>query len=157
ALHLAWLKHHVAIRKNYRLTEAVQMGDDFERVRVQPLREWIVDQERGHQQQPRIVATLTLLLRSIALQRSEVVGVAELAAQLLEDLPIAITARLTELALQMVAQIILHAIVVEQSVVHIQQENRPELLGHAQAPSVEGLYQIPSGAISASASLGPQL
>src|SRR5207253_9689654 len=84
----------------------------------EPLPERVVDQEERHAQQQRIVE----VLQAIALQGAEIVGVSELGAQLLEDRPVAVAAGAAELALQIGAEIGLHGVVVEERVVHVEQE-----------------------------------
>src|SRR5881275_1365795 len=89
-----------------------------QRARVEPVRKRVVHQEERHPQQLRIVE----VLEAIALQRAQVVGVSELRAQLLENRPVAVAAGAAELALQMSAEIGLHGVVVEQRIVHVEQE-----------------------------------
>ena len=60
---------------------------------------------------------------AIALQRAEVVGVAELGAQLLEELPVVGAAVLADLGVEMRAQIGGDAVVVEQRVVDVEEED----------------------------------
>ena len=91
------------------------MREGRERTRVQPVGERIIHQVRRHQQEPRIVH----VAQPIALQRTEIIRVAELGAERLEDRPVAVAAAGAELAREMIAQIALHAIVVEQRVVAI--------------------------------------
>ena len=60
-------------------------------------------------------------LDAVALQRAEVVGVAELAAKLLEDLPVAAFALAAERVAQMTPQILGDLVVVQQRVVDVQE------------------------------------
>ena len=60
---------------------------------------------------------------AIALQRAEVVGVAELVPELLEQLPVPAAAVLADLRIEMRAQIGGDAIVVEQRVVDVEEED----------------------------------
>jgi len=61
---------------------------------------------------------------SVSLQCAEIVGVAKLGAELLEDLPVAPFAFLAECADEVTAEIIDHRVVVEQGVVDVEQEHR---------------------------------
>src|SRR2546422_1799996 len=69
------------------------MSDDIERA-IQPAGKRIVNQKRRHQQQPRVAH----ISEPVALQRAQVVRVAQLGAQLLEDRPVPVPAFNTELA-----------------------------------------------------------
>ncbi len=71
------------------------------------------------------------MLHPIPLQRAEVVRVTQLGAQVFEDPPVSIAALQTELACKMRAEIVLHAIVVEQRVVAVEQEY--DVIGHFHA------------------------
>ena len=91
----------------------------IERPGIEPVGERIVDQPVRHPQQPRIVH----LLQPIALERAEIVGIAEFAAQLFEDLPVAVCAPPSPCStLDVHVQIGLDAIIVEQRVVDVEQE-----------------------------------
>src|SRR5437763_12143182 len=59
----------------------------------------------------------------IALQGTEVIPVAQIGHQLFENCPIAVAARRSELAFEMALEIGLDVIVVEQSVVDIDEEH----------------------------------
>ena len=89
-----------------------------ERTRIKLLGEGIVHQKRGHQQQLRVVE----ILEPVALQGAEIVRIAELRAQLFENRPVAITLGTAELTFEMLAEILLHGIVIEQGIVHIEQK-----------------------------------
>ncbi len=95
-LDLTGLEHDVTVGQDHRRSKRAQTRECREHVGKQAGRKRIVDQERRHQHQPRIALTLL----PVALQRPEVVGVAELAAQCFEDFPVPVTAR-AELLLQM--------------------------------------------------------
>src|SRR5205823_12257711 len=91
-----------------------------ERAGEHAIRERVVQQEERGLEQPRVARVLD----AVPLQRAEVVGVAELSAQLLEDLPVALGPRLAERLDQMTFQIREDGVVVEQRVVDVQQEDR---------------------------------
>src|SRR5262249_6709780 len=63
------------------------------------------------------------VLEPIAFQRAEIVCVADLASQLLEDRPVPIARGRAICPREMVAQVGLHAIIVEERVVHVEQED----------------------------------
>ncbi len=60
---------------------------------------------------------------TVALQGSEIVAIAELREQALQDPPVPITSRGTEGALEMILQVLLDPVVVEQRVVHVDEED----------------------------------
>src|SRR3989440_10008685 len=119
ALHLARLEAHVAVGEDDRGSEARTARQRSQRARVEPVRKRVVDQEERYPQQLRIVE----VLEAIALQRAQIVGVPELRAQLLENRPVAVAAGAAELALQVGTEIGLHGVVVEQRIVHVEQEH----------------------------------
>ena len=82
-LDLARLENGVAVRQHHRPAPLPNVPDGVQRPGVKPVGERIVDQPARHQQETRIVQVLD----PITLERAEIVGIAELAAQLLEDLP----------------------------------------------------------------------
>ena len=71
--------------------------------------------------------------------------------------PVSIAVPGAELAFEMRPAIVLHAIVVEQRVVHVEQEYHVVCDRHVDARPKIGLCHLPSAAMSVSASLGPQL
>ena len=62
--------------------------------------------------------------RTVALQGAQVVRIAQLGAQRFEYRPVPIPACGAEFALEMVPEVVLHAVVVEQRVVHVEQEHK---------------------------------
>ncbi len=62
-------------------------------------------------------------LKPIALQGAQVVGIAKLDPQLLEDRPVPIAVRGAELAFEMAPEIVLYPVVVEQRIVAVEQEH----------------------------------
>ena len=72
AFDLARLKHRVAVGQDHRPAPSAGPFHHVEGVRIQPLREWIVDHPVRHPQQPRIVQ----VLEPIALQRAQIIGIA---------------------------------------------------------------------------------
>src|SRR4029079_17696919 len=92
----------------------------------------------------------------VALQRAQVVGVAQLGAQLFEDRPVPVPPCGAELALEMVSEIILHAVVVEQRVVHVQQEHHLVCRCHSTTASGAGSCHWPPPMMIPSALDGPR-
>ena len=70
------------------------------------------------------------VLDPVALQRAEVVAIAELEEQVLQDRPVAVARGRAELALEPAAQVGLDAVVVEQRVVDVDQEHDPVRCAH---------------------------
>ena len=96
-----------------------RVGDDVERPRVQPVHEGIVQQEDRHAEHLRIAR----MLDAVALERAEVVGVAELGPELLEDVPVALLAVVAEHVGHVPPEVALDRVVVEQRVVHVEQDH----------------------------------
>ena len=119
ALDLARLEHDVAVGEDDRLAEAWRRARGVERAGKQPVGERVVDQERRHRQQVRIAR----VHQSVALQGAQVVGVAELGAQRLEDLEVQLGPRGADLLEQVAAEVGAHPVVVEQGVVDVEQED----------------------------------
>src|SRR5262245_8677606 len=63
------------------------------------------------------------VLDPIALQRAEIITVAQFAKQLLEDGPIPLAASNSELTIEVAFDVVLNAVVVEQRIVHVDQKN----------------------------------
>ncbi len=93
------------------------MGDRVERAGIEPVGKRIAHQEPRHLEHARIARVLD----AVALERAEIVGVPELAAQLLEELPVAVRALLADLGGQMGAKVSGDPVVVEQRVVDIEE------------------------------------
>ena len=91
-------------------------GDRLERARVDAFLERIVHEEARDLEQARV----TRVGEAKALERAQVVGVAELHAQLLEELPVAFLAFLAEGRGEVLAQVGGHRVVVEQGVVDVE-------------------------------------
>src|SRR5262245_31501082 len=60
---------------------------------------------------------------SVALQRAEVVAIAQLGEQLLEDRPVPLATGNSELTIEVAFDVVLDAVVVEQCIVHIDEKN----------------------------------
>ena len=133
-----------------------KMREGVERARVQPARR--TDSPPGTTTSA-AAAGRSSRSEPVALQRAEVVRVAQLGAQRFEDRPVAIPARGAELALEMVACRSSCTRSLSSSVLsHVEQED--DVVRGAScvtSGSSTGLCQPPSAAMSASASFGPQL
>ena len=119
AFDLARLEHDVAVGEDHRRTEHVELGNDVECPRVEPVGERVVDEPRRDPQHARLVRVGD----PEALQRAEVVGVAELLPQLFEQREILARLLWPDLAVEIVVEILRDAIVVEQRVVDVEQEH----------------------------------
>src|SRR2546425_6042977 len=94
------------------------MPDGVERAGIQPAGKRIVDQKRRHEQQARVAR----ISEPVALQRAQVIRVAQLGAQLFEDCPVPIPARRSELEGKMFPEVVLDEVVVEQRIVAVEEE-----------------------------------
>ena len=63
------------------------------------------------------------MLDPVALQGAEIIAIAQLGEQLLENRPVSLAARNSELTIEMTLDVILDAVVVEQGIVHIDEKN----------------------------------
>ena len=119
ALHFARLKDDVAVREDDDRSAQAQVTDGVERARVHAVGKRVVEQiERDPEH-----ARLAWMLDAVPLQRAEIVRVAELGPELLEDLPVALLTLGADRVDQMTAQILDHRVVVEQRVVDIHQKD----------------------------------
>ena len=115
--HLERLEHHVAVRQDRHLAPAARVLDRVERGREEAVRERVVEQEEGHVEEVRAMD----VFHPEALQRAEIVRVAQLAAQLLEELPVALVLPVADLLRQVAAHVGHHVIVVDQRVVDVEE------------------------------------
>src|SRR5581483_2608133 len=119
ALDLPRLEHDVAVRKDDRRPEAVQALEHVERLRIEPVRKRIVDQERRHGEE----VWIARIGRAVALECSQVVRVPELAAKLLEELPVAFLPLRANFLREIPAEVARDAIVVDERVVDVDEED----------------------------------
>ncbi len=77
---------------------------------------------------------------AIALQRAEIIRIAEFLAQLLEDRPIAVMGVFAIFPLQIIAEVLGDAVIVDQRVVDVEQKTDVGHLGHAPI-----LHVVPAG------------
>src|SRR3954468_9751087 len=89
ALDLSRLKDDVSVGEDDGRPLSSEALDGVERARVEAVREWVVDEVGRDHQEPRVVSDLG----AVVLQGAEVIGVAELGAQLFEDRSVASAAR----------------------------------------------------------------
>jgi hypothetical protein len=106
------------------------VGHRVERARVEAVGEGVVDEEARDLEQPR----LARVREAKALERSQVVGVAELRAQLFEELPVALLALLAERGREVRAKVGRDRVVVEQRVVDVEEKDGAR---QAAAPSLD--------------------
>lgn len=95
------------------------MLKDIKRVRIKPVGKGIIDQEARNDQQPWV----SRVLDAIALQRSEVIGVTEFGTELFEQRPITVGSIKTNFALKVKFEVGNDVVVVQQCVVHVEQED----------------------------------
>jgi hypothetical protein len=88
-----------------------------------------------------------LVLDPIALECAEVIRIAELSPQILEDLPVARLTLDPERLLEVAPKVTLHSIVVKKSVVDIQKEDDVAFLSHHPISLALALGQ-PSGIVN---------
>ena len=150
---LVRLKDAVAIGENHRKPPLPHMRDGGQRIGVEALGKRIV-QEPGGQAQG---ADIVQVLQPEALQCAEEIDITMFAALLLENGPEAVVRLLAERALYPPAEIVLDAVIVEQSIVDVEQEDDVSCLGHRPAYAGWGLSQGPSAPMSFVASSGPQV
>ncbi len=81
-LNLARLEHHITVGEDYGLAHGLQMRQHLQRLGIETLGEWIVDQEAGHAQQPLLIQ----VLEPILLQGAQIIDVPEPGADLFQDL-----------------------------------------------------------------------
>ena len=122
--YLVRLKDHVAIRENYRLTELFDIIHRVEGIRKEPVGKGILEQEMRDGEQVGIAG----ILCPVALQGAEIIGIAELGAELLEECPVSLLPLMADLFLQMVLKVSGDTVVIEQSVINIEKKN--DLLAH---------------------------
>src|SRR5262249_39304419 len=84
AFDLARLEHRVAIGEDDRRTPLLNVFDGIERAWIKSLGKWIVDEPARHKQHPWIVH----FLEPESFQCAEVIGIAELAPKLFENIPV---------------------------------------------------------------------
>jgi Acetokinase family len=119
SFHLARLEHGVAVGQDDRGSPLLHVLDRVQSAGIEPLDEWVVDQPARHAQHLRTMQ----VLRPVALQRAKVIGISELAPQLFKDFPVSVARHRAVGLLEVLAQMGLHAIVVDQRVVHVEQED----------------------------------
>ena len=110
------------------------MVENVERAREEPVRERIRDEEVRDVEDAQVARALD----AVALQGAEVVGVAELGPQLLEDRPVVGAAVGADLGVEVPAQVLGDPIVVEQRVVDVEEEDDVHPVRSRQAASTGG-------------------
>jgi len=130
-LDLARLEDDVAVGEDDGRAEPCKVLQHVERAREEAIGEGIVHQEGRNGEQAGIAG----IHHPVPLEGTKVVGVAELRPQLLEDLEIVVRAPGTDLAYQVALEVHNDTVVVEQRVVHVQEEDHGMARGHPQAQS----------------------
>src|SRR5271166_1068821 len=151
SLDLARLEDGVAVGQDHDAAPLAHVADRLQRAGIEPLGERIVDQPVRQPEQARFVRDLA----AVALERAEIVGVAQGGEPLLEDRPIPVARRCAVSLGQMRLEVVLDAIVVDQRVVHVEQED--DVVHDAPHADGSGLRHGPYEPISSSAASGPQV
>lgn len=119
AFHFARLEDDVAVGEDDDRSPLPDVFEGVERVRIEAVGEGIIDEEVGDDEQARVAG----ICDAVALERAEVVGVTEFGAQLLEEGPIVLRAFGADFAFEVAFEVGGDAVVVEQRVVHVEQED----------------------------------
>ena len=119
ALNLERLKNHVAVGQDRRLAVLFVLLDHVERAGEQPVREMVVHQEVRHRDDSEVAR----MIDPVALQRAQIVRVAELGAQLLEIIPVALLLLVADVALEIALHVGNDVVVVDQRVIDVKQKN----------------------------------
>src|SRR5271166_1970897 len=101
---------------------------------IEPVGKWVIDHPVCHPQQCRTVH----ILKPVKFERAQIIGVAELAGERFEDRPVPVASRCAIRLLQMFTQISLDAIIVEESVVDVEQEDNAVWFGHRKISLLNG-------------------
>lgn len=118
-LDLARLKYNVAIGEDHHFPQRAAVFNNVERIRKQAVSERIVDQIRRNGKQMRIVR----VPQPIPLQCPKIIGIAKLVTEFFENIPVNLAPRRADLFVQKLTQVLSHAVVVEQGVVDVEEEN----------------------------------
>src|SRR6266851_883248 len=129
-LDLAWLEDDIAIRQDDGRAKAVQPPQDLKGGRIQLVGERVIHEEGGHRQQ----LHLARVFDAIALEGSDIVAIAELHEQILQNPPIALAGGEAKGALEMVLQVLLDPVIMEQRVVYVDEEDDRMTRFHAALP-----------------------
>jgi hypothetical protein len=118
AFYFAGLENDIAIGEQGDRAKLVYVLEDVESAGIEPLSEGVFDEEMGDGEQMQVVWVIDAVL----LQSAEVVGVADLGAQLFEQGPVALSAFRADVMFEMIAEVAGHGVVVEKRVVDIEEE-----------------------------------
>src|SRR5271166_3763622 len=134
ALDLTRLKDHIAIRKDHGLPPGLpptpQPIQHVESTGIKPVAEGIIHQVGGHSQQTNV----RRMLNPITLQSAEVIAIAQLFKEGLEDLPVTVPTSCAKLAFEMLSEVVLNAVVFKQCIVHIHEKDDRQPSAHAFLP-----------------------
>ena len=119
ALDFERLEYDVAIGQNYGLAPLLDVLDRIQRIRIETGGKGIIDEKVRDGEQAGIAG----ILQAIALQGAEIIGVAKFGAQLLKNIPVNLLALRTDLLLEVALEISGDAIVIEQGVVDVEEED----------------------------------
>jgi hypothetical protein len=128
----------------------VESVDHLYSVRIETLRKGVIHQKEGNVQELRIPR----MLNSVLLERSQVIRIPQLGPQLLKDVPVALLRLDAKCLRDVLAEILLDAVVVEQGIVHIQEKHNVGLIGHV--THVRECPPVARSAASSTAGVGPR-
>src|ERR1700758_1682369 len=116
------LKYYVAVRQDYGHAILLHVVNNVERIGEEPVGEGILNQKFRNRQQVGVARILT----AIALQGAQIIRIPKLGAQFFKKLPVALLAFMPDFFIEMLFEISGYSIIVEQSIVHVEQENQLE-------------------------------
>jgi hypothetical protein len=119
AVHFAGLENNVAVAEKDGGSPGLDVLNDVERVVKKALGKRIVDEKARDGQQAQVMR----ILASVTLQGAQIIHVTKFCAQLFENGPVALRPFWADLALEKSPQVGDDAVVVEQRVVNVEQEN----------------------------------
>ena len=113
------LKNNIAIAQDGSRSPLADMPDYFEGFVANPFGEGVIEQKAGELKQVQIVR----VFYPVFLQCAQVIGVTEAFAKFFEDAPVGLRVPGTDLALQKSMDVISDAIIGEERVIDVEEEN----------------------------------
>src|SRR5262249_937747 len=132
AFDFAGLKDDIAIRQEDSWGKAAQPLQHLDGAGEQLLREGVLHEEGGHRQQLHVPR----MLCSITLEGADVIAIAQLSEEILQDPPVALACGAAESPLEMLLQILLDGVIVEQRIVDVDEEDQWLRRHHSATPAL---------------------
>src|SRR5215813_6798678 len=126
SLDFAWLEHGISVGEDDDGPPLLYVLHRIQSSGIQAVSEWVVDQPARHPQQLRAMQ----VLEPVALQRSQIIDVSQFAAQLLKNYPVSVASDDPVRLFQVLFKMSLHAIVVDERVVNVEQEDDVRHFAH---------------------------